>query len=361
MEHVYALGVSCIESIQYWFVGWSSYFELVNHFANPHYVMEIMFPLISIVDSVFASQLLLCMAFGGWLNSVMKWWLLEDRPYWWVHETTYYTNSHHPHLWQTPQSCETGPGSPSGHSVTAASILILAVMWTSHVLNDRKWDVRWWKACVYPLFGAALGSVMLARMFVATHFPHQVLLGSLLGLFMAPALCIYVTDPYIWRYGTHSTMPVKEAVAWHAACAALAMAIAVLTYCSLRLCGVDPDFTVQLAYRWCAAPDSIHVSTTPLYALVQCTASLLGWALCVTPAVAEYRHYTKNRSLLISIFATGVSIYLLKRLDANITSASGVSFYVLKFILNAIKPALLLRVVPALAMWPYTGKKQKLQ
>lgn len=55
------------------FADYGQYFEIVNHFANPHYVLEILFPLISILDSVFAAQLLLCMSFGGWMNAVLKW------------------------------------------------------------------------------------------------------------------------------------------------------------------------------------------------------------------------------------------------------------------------------------------------
>ncbi|CAH2083996.1 unnamed protein product [Euphydryas editha] len=287
MEQLYALGVSCIELVQYWFEDYAGYFEIVNHFANPHYVLEILFPFITILDSVFAAQLLLCMSFGGWMNTVLKWWLLEDRPYWWVRETTFYSDTNRPRLLQTSQSCETGPGSPSGHSTTAASVLILAIMWMSHVFNDRKWNPWWWKYIIYPTFAFALGSVILARLYVATHFPHQCLLGSLLGLFLAPALCIYVTDPFIWRYGPHATLPVKQAVIWHTVSAVAAILISVVTYYSLVLCGVDPHFTVKLAFRWCENPDSIHVSTTPMFALVQCTANLLGCALCVTPALAE--------------------------------------------------------------------------
>ncbi|CAH2209469.1 jg19219, partial [Pararge aegeria aegeria] len=112
------------------------YLELVNNLVNPHYVLEILFPLISIVDSVFASQLLLCITFGGWLSGLMKWWLLEDRPYWWVRETTFYSDSMRPWLMQTSQTCETGPGSPSGHSLTAASLFMLFLTWAAHVCND---------------------------------------------------------------------------------------------------------------------------------------------------------------------------------------------------------------------------------
>lgn len=39
--------------------------------------------------------------------------LFGERPYWWVHETSYYANTARPHLQQYPMTCETGPGGNS--------------------------------------------------------------------------------------------------------------------------------------------------------------------------------------------------------------------------------------------------------
>ncbi|KAG6447224.1 hypothetical protein O3G_MSEX004818 [Manduca sexta] len=354
MERVYALGVSVIEFVQEWCIDYQDYFEIVNDISNPHHMVETLFPLVSIVDSVFASQLLLCMAFGGWLNAVMKWWLLEDRPYWWVRETSFYAGERRPQLRQFRQTCETGPGCPSGHTAAAAMLLVLALMWISHVMHDRKFYVWWWKYVVYPVFAAALGSVMLARMFVATHFPHQCMLGAL----VAPALCIYVSDPFIWRYGYHTRYEPGRAVAWHTFSAITTIAIAFVTYFSLSLCGWDPQWTVKLAFRWCENPEEIHVSTTPVFALVQSTAYLLGWALTVTPAVAQYRHYTKNRSIIITAFTTAFIMYAYAYIQDSICKNNALRFYLIQFVLAALKPLLFLRVAPAVSMWPFTGKEK---
>lgn len=36
--------------------------------------------------------------------------LFGERPYWWVHETDYYSNASAPAIQQFPLTCETGPG-----------------------------------------------------------------------------------------------------------------------------------------------------------------------------------------------------------------------------------------------------------
>lgn len=48
--------------------------------------------------------------------------LAEDRPYWWVSETKTYTSLTRPTLYQTEKTCETSPGSPSGHLTFASAV-----------------------------------------------------------------------------------------------------------------------------------------------------------------------------------------------------------------------------------------------
>ncbi|KAJ2938298.1 hypothetical protein O0L34_g13214 [Tuta absoluta] len=354
MDQIYDLGVSIIQVIQHWFKDYEGYFEFVNDVANPNHTLEYLFPFMSIFDSVFSAQLVLCMAFGSWVNTVMKWWLLEHRPYWWVRETDFYVGQERPYIHQTHQTCETGPGSPSGHSESAAMMLVLTICWLSHYMTDRKLQyITWWKYIWYPSCVFLLGSVMLARLYIGTHFPHQVLFGALIGGFLAPFLCIYVLDPFIWQYGFHAARSVRWTVFWHVASAVTTVLIGVVTYFSMTWCGFDPQWTIKLAFKWCEQPEYIHVSTTPMYALVYSTGHLLGWALSVTPSVSKYRHYTKTRSLLIAGFTTACLTYVLQLLKHNLNKECTMCFYLSLFILSAVRVPLLLRVPPFLSMWPY--------
>ncbi|GBP59941.1 Glucose-6-phosphatase [Eumeta japonica] len=281
--------------------GSEDFVEHVNELANPHYAFEIIFPLVCIIDSVFAAQFLLCISFGSWLNTVMKWWLLEDRPYWWVQNTSFYRDMNRPQLHQYSQTCETGPGSPSGHSAMIAMQLVLYLMWISHFMND--------------------------------------------------------SDPYIWGVG-RDRAPVPKTVFRHVLSVIILAGISVITYFALKFSGLDPEWSIKLAYRWCEHPDNIRVSSLPLFALVQALASLLAWALAVTPEVAKYRHYTSQRSLLLAIISTYVIVAVTKDVVKIVDKENEVLFYALLFAVLCLRAVLLIRVVPFFATFFYRNVEE---
>lgn len=62
-----------------------------------------------------------------------------------------------------------------------------------------------------------------------------------------------------------------------------------VTYISVNdiYTGVDPQWSVHLAFKWCEYPEWIHVNTTPLFSLVRDCGSMLGLALAV-PTATRY-------------------------------------------------------------------------
>ena len=50
-------------------------------------------------------------------------------------------------------------------------------------------------------------------------------------------------------------------------------------YHALRLTGLDPEFSVALATRYCKERSWVHPDTTPFYSLMRSTGTLLGMAL----------------------------------------------------------------------------------
>ena len=111
---------------------------------------------------------------------------MDHRPFWWVQETDVYGNEPRPVLRQTPLTCETGPGCPSGHVQGLSSLMyvVLQHFIRSFIKSNVKMDDRK-KKCVrvalWTLFILLMILVGISRLYTATHFPHQALLGLLAG------------------------------------------------------------------------------------------------------------------------------------------------------------------------------------
>ncbi|TFK14637.1 monocarboxylate transporter 10 [Platysternon megacephalum] len=117
---------------------------------------------------------------------LLTWILFGHRPYWWVQETMIYPNQSSPCLEQFPITCETGPGSPSGHAMGSSCVwyvmvtaaLSYTVRWKDEAaitLHRLTWSFLW------SVFWIIQISVCVSRVFIATHFPHQVILGVIGG------------------------------------------------------------------------------------------------------------------------------------------------------------------------------------
>lgn len=50
-----------------------------------------------------------------WSFLIVNRMFVGDRPYWWIGETSLYTDETRPQLRKFPNTCEAGPGTPSGH------------------------------------------------------------------------------------------------------------------------------------------------------------------------------------------------------------------------------------------------------
>lgn len=67
--------------------------------------------------------------------------IAEDRPYWWIKETTTFSDFNKPTLRQTNLTCETTPGCPSGHSIAAAAVLYVICTEIINYLSQKRRSV----------------------------------------------------------------------------------------------------------------------------------------------------------------------------------------------------------------------------
>ena len=132
-----------------------------------------MFPVIFAFDRVKGVQVVGVMVLSGWLNLNMKWLIGAERPYWYVKEHGL------PDVHQTEITCETGPGSPSGHLMeNYAMFYILADFITG--LPDLRTKL-WISRTVWAAFYVLIGLLFVSRTYCSAHFPDQCVLGIICG------------------------------------------------------------------------------------------------------------------------------------------------------------------------------------
>ncbi|XP_041282171.1 glucose-6-phosphatase 3 isoform X1 [Onychostruthus taczanowskii] len=146
---------------------------------DPNSIYTVCFPLARGLDEHVSLMVLWIALVAEWLNVVLKWFLFGERPYWWIHESGLSEREQLP-LRQFPITCETGPGSPSGHCMILGAALWPIVTALSKALSryTRSRLLRLIPFLLYILLLVAMG---LSRVFVLAHFPHQVITGSLAG------------------------------------------------------------------------------------------------------------------------------------------------------------------------------------
>ncbi|KAJ9598666.1 hypothetical protein L9F63_010681, partial [Diploptera punctata] len=270
---------------------------------------------------------------------------MDDRPFWWVQETSIYKKGFRPVLRQTPLTCETGPGSPSGHVQGLSSVLyvVLKHVVDSYVIpNEKLSDCKklTLKCIFWTLYMVLVVLVGMSRLYTATHFPHQTLLGFFAGIVTA---ILFVNQG---RYTlTHY---------WHTASRPKMFLIGILmigisfgAYWLQRLLGVDPQWSVRLAFKWCEHAEWIHVSTTPLFSLVRCCGSMFGLALSAPNATRVRNQPCHN--LIIGALCT-LSLLVAFQMASDAVPTSDVRlFYGCQFMLHAVCPFLLFIAIPRVA------------
>ncbi|KAM9520985.1 glucose-6-phosphatase 3 [Guaruba guarouba] len=225
--------------------------------ADPKHLFTVCFPLCYSLDPALGTALLWGALLSEWLNMMLKWLLFGERPFWWVHESGMAARELLV-LRQFPVSCETGPGSPSGHCmVTGAALWPLVAALSA---RSRSPALRILPFAAYILLLAAVG---LSRVFVLAHFPHQVVTGTMAGVALG--------------WGLQGRTPGSP---WAFACAALVLPLsALILRWVLSAAGLDTDWSIRTAAQWCSRPAWLRTDTRPLASLWRDAGSALGLAL----------------------------------------------------------------------------------
>ncbi|XP_070846592.1 glucose-6-phosphatase catalytic subunit 1 isoform X1 [Chaetodon trifascialis] len=341
MDAMQDFGVSTTRYLQTNYQDAQGLFLWVSWAADLRNTFFIFFPLWFHLRPSVGIKLIWVAVIGDWLNLVFKWILFGERPYWWVHETDHYAHTVRPHIEQYPMTCETGPGSPSGHAMGAAGVYytlvtsILAIVISKKKYGSKCLNLcfdRYLKAGLWTLFWGVQVCVCLSRVFIAAHFPHQVIAGVITGMIVAEAF-----NRTQWIYSASMKKYFYTTV--------FLTSFAVGFYLLLKAVGVDLLWTMEKAQKWCVRPEWVHLDTTPFASLLRNMGTLFGLGLGLHSPL--YTETKKSSSTLVKAGCIVSSLVLLHLFDSfKPPTHTAALFYLLSFCKSATVPLVTVSIIP---------------
>ncbi|XP_066554859.1 glucose-6-phosphatase 3 [Amia ocellicauda] len=338
METVHKQGIWVAEGLQDRLMDYEGFWLFVTHMGDPKAAFLLCFPITYYLSRSTGVAVVWVAVISEWLNLVFKWMLFGERPFWWVGESGLFRLDQ-PRLRQFPSTCETGPGSPSGHAMVTSAVWFVMATALSTFLHARTRSVVL-KAVPYLLYLAIVVAVAVSRLFILAHFPHQVVAGSLTGLTLGWALS--------W------VVPEGRGLGFFVRVSGGLLLGALLLQWGLESCGVDLSWSIALARRWCAQAEWIRLDTTPLSSLMRDCGSLVGLGLAQWWRPGGWALPWAPRTLCVALSA--MALYHINRLPLPTNPPS--LFYCLFFAKFALVPCVVIALVPGLVHL-LTGKRLK--
>ncbi|KAI2658748.1 glucose-6-phosphatase-like protein [Labeo rohita] len=347
MDLLHSWGVNLAVHLQTEHQDWENLFQWVSSVADLHTTFFVFFPIWFHLHRDVGVKLIWVAVVGDWLNLVLKWVLFGERPYWWVHETKFYGPIKHPELQQFSITCETGPGSPSGHAMGSAGVGYAMVTAVLSIAAERKLSSLHYRLLQLVLW-VALGMVELlvcmSRVYLAAHFPHQVISGVISGIIVAE-----IFSRVQWIYSASLKKYISVTL--------FLLFFAVGFYVLLKAVGVDLLWTLAKAQKWCVNPDWVLMDTTPFASLLRNMGTLFGLGLGLHLSGGNETS-RKHSCVFFRMGCIGVSLVLLQFLDKmTFSSSNQLLFYFLSFCKSAFALVLPTAIVPGAICWISTKNR----
>lgn len=262
MVSLYVSGLNTIiflQSVLFQGAKWAHYMLAMSHLGDPRNAFIIYFPVTYCIDKTLGRRVLWAAALSEWVNSILKWFLHDDRPYWWVDENEQYAKAP---LLQFSLTCEIGPGSPSGHAMVTGAVLCCVLYYFIRKARTRL-QIFLVTVLSVNIFFAVMLLIGVSRVYIATHFPHQVVLGVVIG-FVIGVLVI------------RSSSPRNDTLHHHVFAGTFLITSAAIIYYLLTLCGVDPLWSIEKAKRSCVKPEYVHIRTSVFTAILRDSGAIIG-------------------------------------------------------------------------------------
>ncbi|KAM3860131.1 glucose-6-phosphatase 3 [Diretmus argenteus] len=338
MEAIHTQGIWIAERLQQKTMSQEALWQIVTHMGDPKAAFLLMFPLTYFTSRRAGVAVLWVAAISEWLNLVFKWMLFGERPFWWIGESRLFINNP-PNVHQFASTCETGPGSPSGHAMVTAAVWWVMVSSLGSFLYSRTHSLLL-SAVPYLLYVVTLVAVGLSRIFILAHFPHQVVAGSVTGFILGVVLSRRVPEgrPLLFFVCTSIGLLLS----------------ALLLHAGLELLGINLSWSIALAKKWCAHAEWIRLDTAPFSSLTRDCGALLGLGLAQYWKPGGWSLPWAPRALCLALSSMG--LYHVNRLPLPVHPQT--LFYSLFFIKFIIVPQVVMVFVPGLVHL-LTGKNKR--
>jgi len=347
MDLIHSYSVTVISSLQQSLPNQRQLMLSISTFFDPRYAFLIFSPLVYSFDRRAGRKLMIVSVLAEWSNQLLKWILHGERPYWWIHENDIY-GFDAPRIKQYISTCETGPGSPSGHAMVSAAVWFIITKWLirqlttfAKILNCEETMAH----ILWSFYSVILVLVSLSRVYIAAHFPHQCLLGMMIGISLAVAITNFDISGLKFRHYLLGTIGLLSS--------------ALFTYLCLQLLGFDPLWSINLAKKWCSRPDYIHLDTTPFFSMMRYSGFFFGCGLGFNSRLHQFNerhHLTFGHKIIAALLSIIVSKALSLIPYPSVDGASIYLFYIFAFIVHTLLPYLVIAVIPAIVITLWTTK-----
>lgn len=236
--------------------------------------------------------------------------------------------------------------------MVTSAVLCLVSLWLMNSLREMLHHVHFFSrfiiaTTIWSVLLTILCLVSLSRVFIATHFPHQVILGTIFGLLVACTV----------RKHSSLVFEMSCSVLYCIVCSIVLVVTTLASHFVLSVLIYDPSISVTKAQKWCVKPSFVHLDTTPFYALVRDAGAVLGlgisFHIVVTRArMNNWRGLNTFQAPLISrSLKIILSVFLLQLLEAiSLPKSNPLLFYVAGYGICTLIPVIVILFVPMIVL-----------
>ncbi|XP_062859664.1 glucose-6-phosphatase 3 [Trichomycterus rosablanca] len=338
MDTLYFQGIRVAEALQSKTKNYESFWLFATYIGDPKAAFLLVFPPVFYLHRRTGIAIIWVAAISEWLNLVFKWLLFGERPYWWIGQSGLFVKNS-ASVQQFQSTCETGPGSPSGHAMVTAAVWWVVTSSLASFLHSGSGSKILF-AIPYLFYALLLGAVGLSRIFILAHFPHQIISGLLAGVTLGVFL--------------NRKLP-ERCPQFFLLCSSMAMLLgALIMHAGLEKVGINLSWSITLAKRWCSKPEWVCMDTAPFSSLSRDAGALFGLGLVQFWKPEGWALSWGPKSLCLAL--SSLTLYHVNRFPLPTTPS--LLFYSLFFLRYTIVPLVVMVLIPGFVQL-FTAKPKR--